>query len=55
MGDQDHQSSRPEEVRQSPGSMIGKQGKRYVSIPLPQIQLPRFRFGNNPEAGRRPG
>ena len=33
------------------GEMIGKQGKRFVSIPLPQIRLPKFRFGNNPEGG----
>lgn len=33
------------------GEMIGKQGKRLVSIPLPQIRLPRFRFGPNPESG----
>ncbi len=33
------------------GEMIGKQGKDYVSIPLPQIQQPRFRFGKNPENG----
>lgn len=33
------------------GDMIGRQGKKYVSIPLPQIDLPRFRFGNNPEQG----
>jgi hypothetical protein len=33
------------------GEMIGRQGKRYVSIPLPQIQLPRFRFGQNPKSG----
>lgn len=31
----------------SSGEMIGKQGKHYVSIPIPQIQLPRFRFGPN--------
>lgn len=31
----------------SSGEMIGKQGKRFVSIPLPQINLPRFRFGDN--------
>jgi len=31
----------------SSGEMIGKQGKRFVSIPLPQINLPRFRFGKN--------
>ena len=35
----------------SSGEMIGKQGKRYVSIPLPQIQLPRFRFGSNEGGG----
>ena len=33
------------------GEMIGKQGKRFVSIPLPQIQLPRFRFGSNQKGG----
>ena len=33
------------------GEMIGRQGKRLVSIPLPQIQLPRFRYGPNPKQG----
>lgn len=33
------------------GEMIGRQGKRYVSIPLPQIDLPRFKFGQNPQGG----
>ena len=33
------------------GEMIGKQGKRYVSIPLPQIDLPKFRFGSNQGSG----
>jgi sporulation protein YhbH len=33
------------------GEIIGKQGKRYVSIPLPQIQLPRFRYGQNQKGG----
>ena len=33
------------------GEMIGKQGDKYVSIPLPQIQLPRFRFGENQRDG----
>ena len=28
----------------SSGSLIGRQGKDKVSIPLPQIELPRFRF-----------
>jgi uncharacterized sporulation protein YeaH/YhbH (DUF444 family) len=31
----------------SSGELIGRQGKDLVSIPLPQIQLPRFRFGDN--------
>jgi len=30
--------------------MIGRQGKRLVSIPLPQIDIPRFRYGPK-EAG----
>lgn len=34
----------------SQGEMIGRQGKRYVSIPLPQIDIPRFRYGPK-EAG----
>src|ERR1035437_173312 len=29
------------------GELIGKKGKDLVSIPLPQIELPRFRFGRN--------
>jgi hypothetical protein len=29
----------------SQGEMIGRQGKRYVSIPLPQIDIPQFRYG----------
>jgi uncharacterized sporulation protein YeaH/YhbH (DUF444 family) len=35
----------------SAGEMIGRQGKRLVSIPLPQIELPRFRFGKNQGGG----
>ena len=31
----------------SSGELIGKQGQKYVTIPLPQIQLPRFRHGEN--------
>ena len=31
----------------SQGEMIGKQGKRFVSSPIPQIQLPMFRYGKN--------
>ena len=26
------------------GELIGRQGKHLVSIPLPQIEIPRFRF-----------
>jgi len=29
----------------SHGEIIGKQGKNLVTIPLPQIELPRFRYG----------
>ncbi|HED65966.1 MAG TPA: DUF444 family protein [Planctomycetes bacterium] len=32
----------------SSGELIGRAGNRVVSIPLPQIELPRFRFGQNP-------
>ncbi|MCO4769508.1 MAG: DUF444 family protein [Deltaproteobacteria bacterium] len=31
----------------SSGELIGRKGKDLVSIPLPQIQLPRFRYGDN--------
>ena len=32
------------------GELIGRQGRHLVSIPLPQIEIPRFRFGEK-EAG----
>ncbi len=35
----------------STGELIGRAGDRAVSIPLPQIELPRFTFGVNPKAG----
>jgi hypothetical protein len=35
----------------SHGEMIGRQGKRYVSIPLPQIDIPRFRYGSRQGGG----
>jgi len=35
----------------SSGELIGKQGQRYVTIPLPQITLPKFRFGENKKQG----
>ena len=33
----------------STGELIGRAGDRAVSIPLPQIELPRFTFGDNPK------
>lgn len=35
----------------SSGELIGRKGKDFVSIPLPQIQLPRLRFGDNDDQG----
>jgi len=32
----------------SSGELIGRRGKDFISIPLPQIELPRFVFGENP-------
>ena len=33
------------------GEMIGKRGKDFVSIPLPQIDIPRFRYGQKQQGG----
>ena len=33
------------------GEMLGKKGKEVVSIPLPQIDIPHFRFGNKQTGG----
>jgi uncharacterized sporulation protein YeaH/YhbH (DUF444 family) len=33
------------------GELIGRCGDRAVSIPVPQIELPRFRFGSNEGGG----
>jgi uncharacterized sporulation protein YeaH/YhbH (DUF444 family) len=33
------------------GEMIGRQGKEYVSIPLPQLDLPHFRYGDKGRGG----
>ncbi len=33
------------------GEMIGRKGKDMVSIPLPQIEIPRFRFGEREQGG----
>ncbi|MBI4570127.1 MAG: DUF444 family protein [Planctomycetes bacterium] len=35
----------------SKGEMIGRKGKNSVSIPLPQIDIPRFRFGARERGG----
>src|SRR5262245_53042456 len=33
------------------GEMIGKKGKDLVTIPFPQIEIPRFRFGDKNQGG----
>ena len=33
------------------GEMIGKRGREVVSIPVPQIELPRFRYGSRERGG----
>ena len=35
----------------SRGEMIGKKGNDYVSIPLPSINLPQFRYGKKNSGG----
>ncbi len=35
----------------SRGEMIGRKGRRYVSIPLPQIDIPRFKYGPRNQGG----
>ena len=35
----------------SQGELIGRQGKDTVSIPVPQIDIPRFRFGSKQQGG----
>jgi uncharacterized sporulation protein YeaH/YhbH (DUF444 family) len=35
----------------SSGELIGRKGKKLVSIPLPQIDLPRFRYGEQQTGG----
>src|SRR5947209_11808840 len=35
----------------SRGEMIGQKGKDLVSIPLPQIEIPQFRFGTKGSGG----
>lgn len=35
----------------SQGELIGKQGKELVSIPIPQIDIPKFRFADRQQGG----
>lgn len=35
----------------SSGELIGRQGNKQVTIPLPRIDLPRFQFGGNQQKG----
>jgi len=37
------------------GELIGKQGKKLVSIPLPQIEIPRFRYSDKQKGGAGQG
>src|SRR3978361_2222927 len=37
------------------GEMIGKTGGELVSIPLPQIDIPEFRYGSKNSGGVGPG
>ena len=37
------------------GEMIGRKGNDLVSIPLPQLDVPHFRYGQNGSRRRRPG
>jgi len=39
----------------SHGEMIGRKGKETVSIPIPQIDIPRFRFGDKQTGGTGQG
>src|SRR3954469_15475860 len=37
------------------GEMIGRKGKDMVTIPIPQIEIPRFRFGDREQGGTGQG
>ena len=39
----------------SQGELIGRKGKDVVSIPIPQIDIPRFRFGDKQSGGAGQG
>ena len=36
----------------STAELIARQGERAVSVPVPQIELPQFQFGENKKIGR---
>ena len=35
----------------SSGDLVGREGKKVISIPLPRIDIPRFSFGSNEQGG----
>ncbi len=35
----------------SKGELLGRQGKDLVSIPIPQIDIPKLRFGDKQQGG----
>jgi len=35
----------------SSGDLIGRQGKKTITIPLPRIDIPKFQFGDNQQGG----
>ena len=35
----------------SSGDLIGRQGKKKISIPLPRIDIPKFQFGSKEQGG----
>ena len=39
----------------SSGELIGRKGKDTVSIPVPQIELPKFRFDDRQKGGAGQG
>ena len=39
----------------SQGELIGRKGKDLVSIPIPQIDIPRFRYGDKQQGGAGQG
>ncbi|MBL8721050.1 MAG: DUF444 family protein, partial [Myxococcales bacterium] len=39
----------------SQGELLGRKGKEVVSIPIPQIDIPRFRYGDKNSGGTGQG